>query len=393
MADTTSRTRGHLGRSVLVGLLLVVSALAVYAVLLRASQLLRAASVLYSFSLKQPPLSVRAYNRFFGYRTIYNDQTIPGEAGPIAIRVYTPVGRKNPEVLVVVHGFAQDGNRAFLLNDFASALAHQGFRVVLPTLTAESQMAIRHSDLDIVEQSIQWAAKSSGRKVSVIGTSFGGGLTITAAASPGTRQYVKLVLSISGYNDLSMIGKYYSHQQVFDPSGRPYPPSGPKGGAILFIDEYLSEMVPAEDVGPIHGAIQRMIASRRFPILPGDPVLDGLTPRQVGLFIDLEESTKDDVRAHYLGVIERHHAEMVAVSPVSVLHSFDIPLYVMHGTQDRDLPEGEVEWMKTEVADGADVHFLITPWMQHVGIQNAVSLGERIKVGQFLAEVLARAAS
>ncbi len=356
--------------------------------------LLRAASVLYSFSEKPPPWAVRMYDRYSMYQGRFEDLTVPGAGGEmLSLRVYIPTGLRQAPTIVVIHGATPEGNRTVTLNRLATALARQGFRVVLPTLPQEAEMNIARGDLQVIGDTIQWAsATAGGDKVSVFGISFGGGLTIAAADRPEVKKHLRLIFTISGYNDMNSVAKYYTHVAEAAPDGTPYPANGPLGGAILFIKPYLNEMVPAEDVGPTRVAIQRLFAAGRFPVKMGDPVLEGLTRAQQERFVHLELIDTPEVRAAYRALIARHHDDFLAVSPRPVLPRLDVPLYVLHATMDRSIPEGEVEWMKTEVGRGSESHFLVSPWMQHAKVRNSVPWRERLRVGSFIALVLERAA-
>ena len=334
------------------------------------------------------------YERFFRYAHTITQVNVQGSGGEMLdLRVYEPSGRRRPPTIVVLHGTAPEGNRTETLNRLAQALVHQGFRVVLPTLPAETKYDMAESDLQVIADTIQWASKTAdGDTVSVFGVSFGGGLAIPAAAMPEAKGHVRLILDISGYNDLRSVARYYIHEPVVDPTGTPYPKDGPLGGAILFLKRYLDELVPADDVAPIHVAIERTLAAGRFPVLEDDPLLRDLTPQQRTRFVHLEIVDTPEVRQLYLALIARHDADFARVSPSSVLWTLDVPLYVLHATSDRDLPEGEAEGMRAEVRPGSDSHFLITPWMQHATIRYSVPWRERIRVGSFFAAVLSRAA-
>ena len=363
-----------------------------YGGVLYASQLLRAASVLYALAEKPTPPSVNAYNYLFGYKSAISELAIPGEKAPIALRVYTPLGRKAPPSIVVVHGLAGDGNLNNKLNKLAFFLSRQGFRVVLPTLPDESHVEMTVADRDRIASTILWSSQTGGQKVSVMGISFGGGLAIAAAEQPGVKEYVRMIFCISGYNDLDAIGRYYMHEPVYGPTGRPYPEIGPAGGAILFVKQYLNERFSAADAAALRGAIDETTLAGRFPLAANDPIVLALKPDQQKLFLDLQGVRTPAIRQYYLDVLATHHAEILAISPKSVMEHLDLPLYVIHGTDDRSVPEQEVEWMEAEAPKNNDLHVLVTPWMTHANIINMVSHAERVRVGWFFSDILTQAA-
>ena len=374
---------------VLVSLLLIV-----VGGLVTARSMLRAASILCAFSERGAPFSVALYDRFFHYADTMTQVNVTGSGGEaLDLRVYEPSGRRRPPTIIMLHGTAPNGNRTASLNRLAQAFVHQGFRVVLPTLPAETRYDMVESDLQVIADTVQWASKTAGGDtVSLFGASFGGGLAIPAAMLPAARGHVRLILDISGYNDLRSIARYYIHEPVVDPTGKPYPKEGPPGGAILFLKRYLDELVPPADVAPIREAVERALSVDRFPLLEGDPLLQDLSPEQRTRYVHLELVDTPEARQRYLALIARHDGDFTRVSPVSVMSQLDVPLYVLHATSDLVLPEGEVEALRSEIRPGADVHILLTPWMRHVTIRFAVPWWERLRVCSFFAQVLSQAA-
>src|SRR5438067_1044686 len=195
-------------------------------------QLLRIASVL-GFGHRKPR-ALLAYDSLFNHVAESKDLTIPGTLSPVKLRIYSATGVRNPAPIILVHGFAKDGNRDPYLNDVAVRLAPMGFYVVLPTIPGEVKSEMTVDDLSVIDDAIRWTAESTHQKVSVLGVSFGGGLAVPAAARPEVSKYVKLIICLSGYNDLETIGRYSIHDPVLDPSGQPSTgyPQGPLLTAI-----------------------------------------------------------------------------------------------------------------------------------------------------------------
>src|ERR1039458_1158583 len=183
-------------------------------------RLLRAETVL-GFDQKKKLRPLRVYDRFFSYKHSMTDISIPGTLGPVNLRVYTPIGKKHPMPILLVHGFAPDGNHDGYLNFVAANLSEMGYKVVLPNVPAETQYEMRTSDLTVIADAIRWSANATGEKVSIFGISFGAGLVIPAAVQPSVVGDVKLIFALSGYNSLQSISHYYMHDRVTDPSGVP----------------------------------------------------------------------------------------------------------------------------------------------------------------------------
>src|SRR5579871_4952243 len=196
---------------------------------------------------------LRVYNRFLGFHPDLSDTVIPGRLGPIQMRIYTPRGAKNPPPAVLIHGFADKGNREVYLNFVAYQLAGMGFMVTLPTVPSETHQQVRASDLSVIGDSIRWTAERAHQKVSVFGISFSGGLVIPAAAQPAVSPDVKLVFCLSGYDDLDRIAKYFIHESVFDPHGHRYEGNPP--GPLVVSSQYLDDLVPPDEAAAVGSAV------------------------------------------------------------------------------------------------------------------------------------------
>lgn len=346
-------------------------------------QLLRAESIL---TYKSPKgIFLRAYDHFFEYHVKFSDISIPGTSGPISLRIYAPINTTNPAPVVLVHGFAPNGNQDGYLNTVAGRMASMGYLVTLPTVPAETHMEATPSDLPVIGDAIRWTARRTNQQVAVLGISFAGGLVIPAAAQPSVSPYVKLVVSLSGYNNLESIARYDIHERVTDPYGRPY--SGNPPGALFVVSPYLDDLLPPQDAP----AVESAIFSENHGETTAQVTLH-LTPAQRQEFAELHTMRSPQIRSLYLASLARHHAEFAAISPSSVLGRMRIPLYVIHGYHDRVFPEGEVEWMRKETSGEPNVHILVTPWIAHAFVTEKVTAWQRFRTIDFVEGMLHAAA-
>ena len=347
-------------------------------------QLLRISSVL-GFTLKRP-VPVELYDHLFGHNVSISNTSIPGEFGPIQIRIYAPNGVAHPPPMVFVHGFADAGNNDPYLNDVAARLAPMGFYVVLPTIPGEVRHEMTPRDLNVIANTISWTARQTNQKVSVFGISFGAGLTVPAATQPSVIPYVKLIFCISGYNDLQTIGRRFIHDRVVDPEGHPYPGGAP--GPLVIAGPYLKELVPPDEVSDLTPAVQRFYQTEGNPLAPDDPALKHLTPRERADFDDLQRVQTAEMHDRYAALLQRHSEEMKAISPASVLSQVKVPLYILHGKYDRIFPPGEVEWMRKEIGNNPNAHILVTPWISHAFVGAPATRWDKFRTMDFCAEML-----
>jgi pimeloyl-ACP methyl ester carboxylesterase len=348
-------------------------------------RLLRAETVL-GFDQKKKLRPLRVYDRFFSYKHSMTDISIPGTLGPVNLRVYTPIGKKHPMPILLVHGFAPDGNHDGYLNFVAANLSEMGYKVVLPNVPAETQYEMRTSDLTVIADAIRWSANATGEKVSIFGISFGAGLVIPAAVQPSVVGDVKLIFALSGYNSLQSISHYYMHDRVTDPYGVPYP--GHPAGPLLIASSYLDELVSPQDLPGVRQELDRLNRDHKRTVREDESANLSAHDMNRQEIDELQSVDTPQMRQLYLNAIKRHQAELDALSPASVLPTLQVPLYVLHGQTDPVFPEGEVEWMRKELAGNPRAHILVTPWIAHAFVGQPATRWQKFRVITFAADLL-----
>jgi pimeloyl-ACP methyl ester carboxylesterase len=385
--EQQSQPSRRTSRRVRLALIAAAPILLVTAALAYNYQLLRA-SVILAHNYERP-IVLRTYEHLLNYHVQFSEFTIPGSNGPIAMRMYVPTNKRDPPPMVLVHGLVPTGNRHEYMNDIGQHLAKVGFLVVLPTLPAEVHFEMRQSDMTVITDVIRWTAQKTGQQVSLVGNSFSGGLIVPAAVQPSVAGKVKVIFCNSGYYSLDKIGRYYIRDRVLDPYGRPYPSESP--GPLIIAAEFLNELVPAEDVPNLTAAIDGFHANDGYELPPDSPVMKRLTPRQWAEFQQIKTASSPEFRRLYHQVLERHHQEITAISPSSVLKDFKIPLYVLHSSRDPVFPQGEVEWIRKMTEGNPNVHILVSPWIEHVKVGLPATAWQKYLVIRFCAQMLKEA--
>jgi len=386
--EQQSQPSRRTSRRVRLALIAAAPILLVTAALAYNYQLLRVASVL-GFRDKQPAI-LTAYDHLFNHHFEVRDAAIAGTLGPVNLVIYSASGVRNPAPIILVHGFADAGNRDPYLNDVAKRLAPMGFLVILPTIPGEAASEMRRSDLLVIEDTIRWAAENTHQKVAVLGVSFGGGLVVPAAAAHSVSKYVKLIVCISGYNDLESIGKYFIHDPVLDPEGKPYQGNSP--GPLLITAPYLNELVDTRDISDMKLLVHRFLMNKAQPLPPDDPVLSSVNGRDRKEYEQLQSVQSEEMKDRFRQLLARHKDDFDAISPSHVLRDLRTPIYILHGVSDSIFPSGEAEWMREESKNNPNAHILITPWISHVFVGSPASRLDRWRTMQFCTQMLTRAA-
>lgn len=371
------RSRIYLACAVLLGLVLVFTSVAGF-------RTLRALSFLYDMS-PQPlrfAFIKATCSKMFHHDPVVTEFSIQGRNGPLQIRMFTPRDLPHAPVVVLVHGFAARGFRDVGMNEFAKGLSRTGLRVVLPNIVSEEKLQVSPTGISDVDDVIRWSALESGQKVSVFGISFSGGMVIAAAAQPGYADYVKLVLCVSGYNSIDRLGRFYLHEDVRKPDSSRYTVTPYPTGLASLALQYLDELVPPEDIAPLSNALREIAFDHRaIDTLP-------LTKEQRALLEDVIGVKTPEMRQRYDALLERHRAELAAVSPMGKINQVSGSLYVLHGTMDPAIPAAEAQWTQAEIAHRDRAHVLITAWLHHDYMNGPVSLRDRWRVISFVRRML-----
>jgi pimeloyl-ACP methyl ester carboxylesterase len=347
--------------------------------------MLRAASIVYWLSPSRRPIIVRAYSKVFKHQPVVTNFEIAGRNGRLPIRMFTPQHVYNAPTLVLVHGFAPGGNNEFGLNAIAWSLCQLGLRVVVPNIKSEQMLRMSETAVEDVDDVIRWSALTSGQQVSLFGISYSGGMVITAAAVPEFADYVKMIFCVSGYNSIDRLGRYYLHDDVRDPASQPYGKLAPEGLLAPMALQYLDELVPPNDVEALSEPL-RLISHGASPaeVAEAQP----LTKEQRDLLDDLLSVKTEEMRTHYHALMERHRAELTAISPMGKFNEVHGSLYVLHGDLDPTIPRGEAEWTRQETLHKTNVKVLITPGIHHALLEVHAPYWEKLRVAYFVSQML-----
>ncbi|HET9086181.1 MAG TPA: CocE/NonD family hydrolase, partial [Acidobacteriaceae bacterium] len=344
-------------------LFLLLAAYPIYLFGLRTRMLFKAATILYAIDGQPPTRTLSAYTRLFGNSFQTRDLQIPGRNGLIPTRIYSPQNRPNAPVMVFIHGMTPAGYRDPIMVRLATAMAQTGLQVVTPDIRSEQQILMRFEGISDIDDVVRWAAETNKQKVSLMGVSFSGGLAVAAAAQPNSSRYLRAVLSISGYNDLDRLGRYYIQYGEEGPDHHLDPVKPPLESPLYIALQHLDEIVPAADVGIIgQAALDRL---RKQPEQEQRDVA-AFTPAQRKLYLDLQLLDTPQIRQKYLALLDRHRADWSAISPHSCIRGLSAPLYLLHGEVDPTIPLSEAEWNVHDAPANLPVHLYISPTMHHV---------------------------
>jgi hypothetical protein len=109
------------------------------------------------------------------------------------------------------------------------------------------------------------------------------------------------------------------------------------------------------------------------------------------LLDDVLNVKTEQMRSRYHALLERHRAELAAISPEGKIAAIHGSLYILNGYQDPVIPRGEAQWTRQEASSKPDAKILITSWMHHAVLDTHTPFREKLRVNFFMSHVLDKA--
>ena len=333
------------------------------------------------------PLALRIWWRLTDRKTTLTETTIPGTNGPIQVRMFTPVGVKHPPVIVLVHGFSKEGMREGGVGAIGHELAMDGYQVIVPNLPILQNMLIQPGALYQIGDTVHWAHGMSGRRVALIGVSFGGGLSLRVASMPQYASDLGTVFVMGGFNSIQRLCEFFTGQGATEPDGSVdrHEPSG-LGFPVMAI-QHPDEEVPPADQESIGALTKRLVEVKS--LTPQFLAELATYPERIQHeFMELITVTPEQ-DARYRVIFARHGQEYAELSPHGHLANVRAEIFLLHGQDDILIPPAEARWNVKELRDsGRTVHLSLTPWVNHRDLVGQTALRDKIRFILFIGDSL-----
>ena len=326
-------------------------------------------------------------------------QSIPWRGGTLRSRSYRP-GRESGRTILLVPGVHAAGIDEPRLVGFARDIAAMGHPVVTAELPDLAHYEITTRTTDMIEDAAAWVMRQPeyrGRdgRIGMLGISFGGGLSIVAAARPAIRSHVAFVMAFGGHADLPRTLKYLC--TGIQPDGAIRPPHD-YGLAIVLLGA-ADRVVPATQVTPLREAILTFLEASRLDMVDkakAQVEFDRAKALETALVEPsrtyMDYVNKRDV-AHLGPILLPHVAELgsdPALSP-SKSPAPSSPVYLLHGTDDNVVPAIESTLLARDLAARGvtqPVHVLLTPLITHAEVDKASTFAAVWRLIHFWSQLL-----
>jgi dienelactone hydrolase len=310
---------------------------------------------------------------------------VPTSAGLVRARLYIPQGVAHAPGIVVVHGVHHLGIDEPRLVAFARSLSASGLRVLTPELAALADYRVESGTIAIIGDSARDLSTSLGEKVGVLGISFGGGLSLLAAADPQFAPYIRYVVSIGAHDDLERVLQFFITNQIARPDGATEHMQAHEYGPLIVIYSHVEDFFPPADVNTAREALKLLLWEK---VDESRKVAEQLSPASQQKMQLLYNHHIDALASKISASIASHQSEISAVSPHGHLQSLHVPVLLLHGAEDNVIPPTELLWLEKDIPAGDLKAALISPALSHVSMESKPTTIDNLRLVHFMAEML-----
>jgi dienelactone hydrolase len=377
--ETAQRTRPA-RRSLLLLLLLVPCAIAATAPAINTR--LRAASLLLRIENAGDRGSLARYETC---AVIETDSSLATPEGLVPARLYTPMGIAHPPHIMIVHGVHHLGIHDPRIVAFARALAQTGIQVFTPEIRDLADYKVTPAVIDTIGLAARQFSREAGAPVGVLGISFSGSLSLIAAADPRNANSIAFVVSLGSHDNMQRVARFFLTGETPRPDGTSGFVKPHEYGALVLLYSHPEDFFPAADLATARESLKCLLwedvdASRRLA--------EKLSPSSRAIMEHLYAHDRDALKPALLQEIERHTAEMQAVSADHKLAGVHVPVLLLHGAADDVIPNTELLWLEKEVPAPYLRGALITPLLSHLDVAGDPTVDDKLQLIQFMSTVL-----
>jgi dienelactone hydrolase len=289
------------------------------------------------------------------------------------------------------------------LTALADDLAGAGVKVMAMALPDLQTYRITPRATDVIEDAVSWMSARSDLapdgRVGIVGISFSGGLSISAASRPSIRDKVAFVLSFGGHGDLDRVMRYLTTGEAPHVDGLQTHPPHDYGVAVILYGLADRGVVPADQVVALREGIETFLLASQLTLVSMDKANAAFAQARE-MAAKLPEPSRtylnyvNDRAVSKLGpalvpYLKELGLENPALSPQRVEHPASAPLFLLHGDDDTVIPAAESALFSEDLRKkGADVHVLLSGLITHAEVNKAATYVDVWKLISLWAQVL-----
>jgi pimeloyl-ACP methyl ester carboxylesterase len=211
--------------------------------------------------------------------------------------------------------------------------------------------------------------------------SFAGGLALIAASRPEYGEHMGFALAVGSHDSMSRVAKFFASNLEVRPDGSQEHFQAHEYGVLILAYSHLEDFFAAADVPHAHEALRRHLWEQPFSPDTG-------LSKQGLAELDLLVNHHERLEQAMLQEIDRHGAEMNAVSPAGKMSVLHVPVYLLHGAGDSVIPPSESLWLAQDIPHDDLRAVLISQALVHVDMDKKVSFSDQWALVDFMAKIL-----
>ena len=314
-----------------------------------------------------------------------------GAARTVKARLFSPPGGtpKDRPAVVLVHGVQYLGIEEPRLQRFAKSIVSAGIVVLTPQVDELADYEVSARSIETVGAAIgALRARSGGAaKVGLMGTSFGGGVSLLTAADPRFADQVAFVVAIGAHDDLARVSGFFANDEIENVTGGTTKLRAHGYGATVLVYTHAEDFFPAEDVPAARDALRSWLHEKRDEARERAKTVTPASKAKLDVMFGPDISA---LRPEILAMIERHRDDMTTVSPHGRLGTLRAHVYLLHGAGDTVIPATETMWLAHDVPAASLRSVLVSPAIEHVELKEP-SLGDQWSLVHFMGDVIGEA--
>jgi pimeloyl-ACP methyl ester carboxylesterase len=286
--------------------------------------------------------------------------------------------------MVIVHGVHHRGIDEPRLVALARAMSSSGIRVLTPELPSLADYGVDPASIDLIGYATNALSESVGRKVGVLGISFGGGLALMAAADPRFESGISFVVTVGAHDDLERVSQFLVTNRIQRPDSTVLEMPAHEYGALVLIYSHVQDFFPPADIATARETIRLLLWER---VEESRKYAERLGPDSRRTMDLLFGHHVEALAGELMAAIARHRAEMPPVSPHGRLALLRVPVLLLHGAADNVIPPTELLWLEQDVPANTLRAALISPAISHVDMKGTPTLADTVRLVRFMAQI------
>ncbi len=268
----------------------------------------------------------------------------PGDLQPF--NIYRPLSRTTGPAVVIYHGATSYGENHAVLDTLARALAKVGCLVFVPRLPKLKEVIIDSSSVRSMSTFYEFVTHYQGvlpGRITVVGTSFAGGLLLRARLEPAMREIApRAVLTYGSYCDLETALKFVLTGRTTD-DGREVVVEPDPWGQIIFFYNYLDHLPGDFDREAVREVLVHYVYDRLDEGAAAREALPVAEQRMADLMLN---PGNPETLKLFERVLDNVRPLLIEDSPSHFYHRIDFPVWVLHGRSDVAVPYTEALALK-----------------------------------------------